>query len=419
MAGRFRFAHPVRERAAPAGVGARPSRVAATRLGRALAELRTRRVGRPSWRWRTYRGRGVPESWWRTLRTTLAAVLSYELARRLLPGPAPLLAPLTCLLVAQLTVFETVRSGWQRIGSVVAGVLVAVLLSKVVGLTWWGLGLVILAALFIGVFLHLGEHQLEVPISAMLVLAVTGGAEAAALSRVLETLIGALTGVAVSTVLAPPVYVRPAAEAIGDLADDLAELLAAMGEELTDAWSMGRARAWLARTQELDGPLRVAEEALNRGETSLRLNPRGRHLHEGASSLRAGLATLEHVAVQVRALCRDLSDLAEVIEERGGAEPEVLVALGRLLVELGECVAAFGQLVAPGVEGPPLEAVPLRIAVEIARTHRDVFAELMGVDFRADPALWHIQGALLADVDRLLREIDLDRGPDARNVRHR
>jgi hypothetical protein len=97
----------------------------------------------------------------------------------------------------------------------------------------------------------------------------------------------------------------------------------------------------------------------------------------------------------------------------------VLVALGRLLVELGEAVAAFGELVAPDVAGPPREVVQLRIALEIARTHRDVLAELMLVDARDDPGLWHIQGSLLADVDRLLRELDVERGPEARQVRRR
>jgi hypothetical protein len=43
----------------------------------------------------------------------------------------------------------------------------------------------------------------------------------------------------------------------------------------------------------------------------------------------------------------------------------------------------------------------------------------MLVDARTDPELWHIQGSLLAHVDRLLREIDLERGPDARRVRRR
>jgi hypothetical protein len=365
-----------------------------------------------------YRGRGEPPGW-RTAKTTLAAVLAYLLAVALLGDRVPpLLAPLTALLVAQLTLFETVKSGVERVGSVVAGVLVAVLLSQVVGLTWWSLGVAIFASLVIGTVLHLGDHTLEVPISAMLVLAVAG-TEAAALGRVVETLIGAATGVVVSFALRPPVYVQPAGDAVGALAGDLAGLLVSMGEELTEGWSATQARAWDERARELDRPLRAARVAVTRGEASLRLNPRQRRVREGASSLRAALAALEHAAVPARGITLDLADLADAVEASGQAEPELLVALGRLLVELGGGVAAFGQLVAPEVAGPPREAVPLHIALEIARTHRDVLAELMLVDARTDPELWHIQGSLLANVDRLLREIDLERGPDARRVRRR
>jgi hypothetical protein len=381
-----------------------------------LAALRARRLGRPTWS--SYRGRGAPLAW-RAVKTTVAAVLAYELARRFLTDPIPLLAALTAVLVAQITIFETVRSGIERIGSVVAGVLVAALLSRFVGLTWWGLAIVIFAALVIGQLLRLGPQSLEVPISAMLVLAVTGQTGQAAITRVVETLIGAATGVAVNALLGPSVYVQPAGNAIGELAEDLADLLRAMGEELTEHWSSEQARAWVHRTQELDAPLRAAEAALARGEESLRLNPRGRRLLETTPSLRAGLAALEHAAVDVRAICRDLADLAEAIEERGQPEPEILTALGRLLVELGEGVAAFGELVAPDVAGPPRDVVPMRIALEIARTHRDVLAELMLVDARDDRDLWHIQGSLLADVDRLLRELDVERGPEAQRVRRR
>jgi hypothetical protein len=334
-----------------------------------------------------YWGRGDPPGW-RTAKTALAAVLAYLLALALLGGqPPPLLAPLTALLVAQVTVFRTVTSGIERVGSVVAGVLVAVLLSQVVGLTWWSLGIAIFLSLVIGRLLRLGEHTLEVPISAMLVLAVTGQAGTAA------------------------------GDAIGELATEMAELVSSMGEELTEGWSSQQARAWEDRARELDQPLRAARNALARGEESLRLNPRQRRVREGASSLRAALAALEHAAVQVRGITLDLADLAESVESSGHAEPELLIALGRLLVELGAGVAAFGQLVAPEVAGPPREAVPLHIALEIAHTHRDVLAELMLVDARTDPELWHIQGSLLANVDRLLREIDLERGPDARRVR--
>jgi len=366
-----------------------------------------------------YRGGGDPPGW-RTAKTTLAAVLAYLLAVALLGTEVqPLLAPLTALLVAQVTVFRTVTSGVERVGSVVAGVLVAVLLSQVVGLNWWSLGITIFVSLVIGRVLHLGDHTLEVPISAMLVLAVTGQARIAALDRVAETLVGAVTGVVVSFMLRPPVYVQPAGDAVGELAAEMSKLLASMGEELTEGWSGEQARAWEDRARELDRPLRAARIALARGEESLRLNPRQRRIREGASSLRAALAALEHAAVQLRGITLDLADLAEAVESSGQAEPELLVALGALLVELGVGVAAFGQLVAPEVAGPPREAVPLHIALEIARTHRDVLAELMLVDARTDLELWHIQGSLLANVDRLLREIDLERGPDARRVRRR
>jgi hypothetical protein len=366
-----------------------------------------------------YRGRGDPPGW-RTVKTTLAAVLAYLLAVALLGNDVPpLLAPLTALLVAQVTVFRTVTSGVERVGSVVAGVLVAVLLSRVVGLSWWSLGITIFVSLVIGRVLHLGDHTLEVPISAMLVLAVTGPARIAALDRVAETLVGAVTGVVVSFMLRPPVYVQPAGDAVGALAAEMAELLTSMGRELTEGWSSEQAGAWEDRARELDRPLRAARIAVARGDESLRLNPRQRRVREGASSLRAALAALEHAAVQIRGLTLDLADLADAVESSDQAEPELLVALGALLVELGGGVGAFGQLVAPEVAGPPREAVPLHIALEIARTHRDVLAELMLVDARTDLELWHIQGSLLANVDRLLREIDLERGPDARHVRRR
>jgi hypothetical protein len=71
-------------------------------------------------------------------------------------------------------------------------VLLAVGIATVVGLTWWSLGAVMAVSLVVGMFMRLGLHLVEVPISAMLVLAVGGaGAEGVALGRVYETLVGA------------------------------------------------------------------------------------------------------------------------------------------------------------------------------------------------------------------------------------
>ena len=101
-----------------------------------------------------------------------------------------------------------------------------------VGFTWRSLGITIVAALFIGYALRLGDAILEVPISAMLILSVTA-AKTAATGRIIETLIGAAAGLAAGFVLAPP-RVQPTAEAILDLCRTMADLLDQMAAGMRD-----------------------------------------------------------------------------------------------------------------------------------------------------------------------------------------
>src|SRR3979409_1086004 len=108
----------------------------------------------------------------RTAKTTLAAVVAFLVADGLHTSTQPVLASLTALLVVQLTMYETVAQGIQRVASVLAGVLVAVGVATFVGLPWGSLGAVVGLSLVVGQVLRLGPHLLEVPISAMLVLAV-------------------------------------------------------------------------------------------------------------------------------------------------------------------------------------------------------------------------------------------------------
>ncbi|MEJ7742716.1 MAG: aromatic acid exporter family protein [Nocardioidaceae bacterium] len=110
----------------------------------------------------------------RAAQLTGAAVAAYLVADQIFPGGKPLLAPLTALLVVQVSLYSTLTVGLKRVASVVAGVVVAVLFSAVVGFTWWSLAGLIAASIVIGQLLRLREQLLEVPISAMVVLAVEG-----------------------------------------------------------------------------------------------------------------------------------------------------------------------------------------------------------------------------------------------------
>src|SRR3954451_2278113 len=160
----------------------------------------------------------------RTAKTTLAAVVAYAVAVPISGNERPVLAPLTALLVVQLTLYGTLNRGLKRVVAVVVGVLVAVAVSAVVPLTWWSLGLVVGTSIVLARLMRLGDDILEVPISAMLVLAV-GGSGTVAEGRVLEALIGAVVGMIVGAVVAPPLYVRPASDAVQSLAGALAETL--------------------------------------------------------------------------------------------------------------------------------------------------------------------------------------------------
>ena len=61
-----------------------------------------------------------------SLRITVAAVASYVVATLLFPGTKPLTAPLTAMLVVQVTPVSLLASGLDRVVAVVAGVSLAV-----------------------------------------------------------------------------------------------------------------------------------------------------------------------------------------------------------------------------------------------------------------------------------------------------
>src|SRR5690349_15094454 len=72
-------------------------------------------------------------------RLSVTAVFAYLVALPLpLPGTAqPILAPLTALLVVQVSLYQTLRSAAHRVAAVVTGVLLAIALADLAGFTWW------------------------------------------------------------------------------------------------------------------------------------------------------------------------------------------------------------------------------------------------------------------------------------------
>jgi Aromatic acid exporter family member 1 len=339
-------------------------------------------------------------------RLTATATASYLIAQ-LLPGTSerPTLAPLTALLVLQVSLYRTLRSAAQRIGSVVGGVLLAVVLAWALGFTWWSLGLAIGAALTLGFLLRLGEHVLEVPISAMLILSLPTGVNAT--ERVVETLIGAATGLIAGLILSP-LRVQPAEEAVEELGREMGGLLDEMAEGLRRVPSHEEAVGWLDRARRLGRELGRVDRALGDAEDSIRLNPRATGLPHASVVLRTGLESLEHVWVNLRVLSRSIAD-----STRGPDDPAFGRAaqehLAGMLRELAEAMRAYGRMIRSEVAGDTGDVdSELRKSLGRAERHRDLLAEELLEMSTGDPAEWSLRGELLSHLDRLVNQLRVE-----------
>jgi len=252
-----------------------------------------------------------------SLRITIAATASYVVASLIFPGTLPLLAPLTAMLVVQVTPLSLLASGLDRVVSVAAGVVLAVGFAAVVPLEWWSLGLLILVSITIGQFLRLRSNLVEVAISAMLVLGVGAiGAEAAAGQRIAETLVGAAVGIVATLLFPPKVASADAGRAIDGLAEAVKELLVRAADELSEMAEEPRPPA--GRCPRVAGRLEAHHprpppgrcRAAQGGGRSPPQPARVRtpHVEPG---LRQGMEALEHSAVAIRGLMRSVRDCAD------------------------------------------------------------------------------------------------------------
>ncbi len=330
-----------------------------------------------------------------SLRVTIAATAGYVVASLLFPGTQPLLAPLTAMLVVQVTPVSLLASGLDRVIAVVSGVVLAVGFAAVVPLEWWSLGLLILTSITIGQYLRLRSNLVEVAISGMLVLGVGAiGAEAAAWQRLTETLVGAGVGIIATLVFPPKVATADAGRAIDGLANAVSELLLRAADELdamraTDVNRLaGAAREWLDDARRITHGIPQVGAALLKAEEGRRLNVRAVRAPHVEPGLRQGMEALEHSAVAIRGLMRSISDAADGSWLADDEAPAVLEDLAQTLRELAAGIDAFGEMVRNEGE------------VQVDLSHADIVR------------LQEAQDGLLAARSRLDAALTSDRDPD-------
>jgi uncharacterized membrane protein YccC len=316
-------------------------------------------------------------------RTALAAALSWAVGSALPGVSRPYFAPLAAILTVQVTVAASLSRAVQRTLGVVVGVVVALALARVVGLTAWGIGLLVLVALALGARLRLGASGApQVAVSALLVV-IVGHLDGSgyAWARIVESAIGAACGVAVGVLLVPASGVPAAREALRELASDLARCLADMADG-------GPTGPPLDAARELTRRVEAARGAVHEAEESLRYNVWAGGAKAELDHLRAALAALEHTAIQARGIARALDDHpAAPGLPHADAVPAALRAVARLVD--GFWREVVGQA-APGAWPALAEGARRALGAAVAA---------------GPPGDWVRTGSLLGDAERLVADL--------------
>jgi uncharacterized membrane protein YgaE (UPF0421/DUF939 family) len=366
--------------------------------------------------WSELPGRLAPAAI-QVVRLTVAAVVAYVVAGRLIPaGAVDLTAPLTALLVVQASTVGTLRMGLVRVGAVLTGVVVAVAVAAAIGLTWWSLGVVIAASLLLAKVLRLAEQSLEAPISAMLILAVSDP-ELGAEVRIGLTLVGTVVGIGFSLVAPVAIPNARAAEAVRRVARSQAALLNEVSSTLGGrAPEPEEVTAWSEWSEDIDAEIADASAAVRVTEESRTLNARALTTAKVHHRLRSGVERLDRCLRAEQTLLRAVSSAPAVAadaQDPEGSELRRVVAV--ILDDVANGLRALGDVL--GAQADPRRPTQPGLAAdrlaEIVRESRAVLTELvlLDVDPRRNTDLWLVQGSMLSAVDQILTQLDLDLDP--------
>lgn len=324
------------------------------------------------------------------VKTSVAAILSWLACTVILQQPLPFFAAIAALLVVQPSVNQSLSKGIERSVGVIVGVLIAYAAGAAFGHASWVVLAVIVVSLMLAWLLRLSPGSSnQIPISAMLVLAIGTQTHGYALDRVLETVIGAVIGLIVNAAIVPPVLTGPARAALTRVADEVAGSLRGIATALREPQDRASLGALLARARTLRGLRDAAVSAIERAEDSLALNPRGRRHRQLLARDRDFLPVITVFVNTIPGMVRGLHDRYDPSLSADPVVSSIAVELDRVAHDL--------LLLVPNETTPTGDAHPITAELP-ALTAPLVIA-------KPDPQNWIIIGALLEDLRRMRLEI--------------
>lgn len=339
-----------------------------------------------------------------SLKGAVAAMAAWFLVAWFLPAGTAVMAPWVALVLVQATVYRSVLRGVQQSLSIALGVVLATAGFLVLERPALAMAVVLPLTMLLGNWPRLGDQGVYSATAALFTLSAGDTTLSASGGRVLATVIGAVSGIAVNALLFPPVYLRDARLAVQNTLEETREILDEVAAGLREPWDYSKANALYERARRLPRRVRGVQASVEWDRESVRLNPeRGRR----AARTRTRpyddetLRTLEEVAAHLIGLTRTLRNAADEHDEDPKPEPEVTDAYADLLCVVSAALCAYSRTVTE--EGGARQAAEreLRTAVERVRKTRVTLRDRLPKHVRGNAEDIAVFGALLMDAQRL------------------
>ncbi|GAB3147198.1 aromatic acid exporter family protein [Amycolatopsis stemonae] len=280
-------------------------------------------------------------------KATLAATGAWLLATLVLGLPQPFLAPYAAIFLVEATVYRSLRGWLQQVGSVATGVVIAAVAGQLIPWQAVALAVVVFTGLLAGDWRHFGSSGIWVGVTGMLLVSYGTARDPVLMGdRLLETALGAAIGVAVNTLILPPLYGERLAAAADRLATALADLL----ESLSDVVRVdepGELDNLVSQWQDTRSQVLAAEDAVGLTREGRLLNLRRARPKAGTDHerpLRTLIALWPAVAqlvTAVRTTARGAGD--HPFEYPWPAQRDSLADLVHLLAGAVQAVAVVGE----------------------------------------------------------------------------
>ncbi|WP_234444831.1 FUSC family protein [Streptomyces griseus] len=334
-----------------------------------------------------------------SLKAAAAAVIAWALTGWWLDAPMALMAPWAAVALVQGTVYRSLRTAVQLFVMIAAGTLLAAGAAALTGDTMIAMVVALPLATLLGNLASVGGQGLYASTTALFVLAYGSYSLPAVGHRLLETLVGAVVGVAVNAVVLPPVHSLHAGKLAAALPRDCARLLREMGDGLEE-YDAQRAESWNRSANDLLTALSELYVGRSWDSESFRLNP-VRRLRRSTPAPSADWDIVwARVANRLLGLTLTLWETASENRELPRPPDRALDELGRLLSAAADACAAYGTIMAHGDDDEGRD----RRDTALADAHRGL-AALKGRLHGQEPDVGAAIGSLVADCQALLDDL--------------